>query len=175
MTLADLFSDPLRVVHDSDTVFEIENRPVRRAAITSGGILLAVAMGLAAIADGAIGTGTLVLAVTALIGWMILGETVQMTQLRLDRSAGEARVRVTGLRRREARSVPLSKLERAEPRTRYGKNSSREKVELYLVGPDGDTTGETLIPMGRADPEDIVRMAGLINAWLNRTDRKGQP
>ncbi|WP_099827994.1 hypothetical protein [Oceaniglobus indicus] len=175
MTLANLLADPLRVTQDSDTVLEIENRPMRRAAITVGAILLAVAMALAAIADGAIGTGVMVLAVTALIGWMILGETVQLTQLRLDRAADQARLRVTGLKGRTEQKLQLSHLERAEPRTRYGKHASREVVELYLVGPAGGGIGDTRIPMGRADPQDVIRMATLISTWLGRAPTGGRP
>lgn len=175
MTLSEFFADPVRVVQDSDTVLEIENRPTRRAAITLGGILLAVAMALGAMTDGAIGTGVLVLAVTALIGWMILHETVQLTQLRLDRPADQARLTVTGLRGRKEQNLRLSNVERAETRTRYGKHASRESVELYLVGPVGDGIGETLIPMGRANSEDVIRMAAHITAWLSRAQFEGQP
>lgn len=169
MTLAEVLADPVRVVQDSDTVLEIESRPTRRAALTLAAILLAVALGLGAIADGAIGTGLVVLIMTALIGWLILGETVQLTQLRLDRPADDARLRVTGLRGRKEQNFRLSTLARAETRTRFGKHSSRETVQLYLVGPPGGRVGETLVPMGRADPEDVIRMAARITAWLGGT------
>lgn len=175
MNLPSLLADPLRVIQDSDMALEIENRPTRRASITLGGILLAVAMALSAIADGAVGTGVLVLAVTALIGWMILEETVQLTQLRLDRPADQARLRVTGLRGRKEQNLRLSNVERAETRTRYGKHANRGTVALYLVDQAGDEVGETLIPMGRADTEDVIRMAALITAWLSRAQPEGQP
>ncbi|MBW4976235.1 hypothetical protein KZZ08_21670 [Roseovarius mucosus] len=174
MNLSSLLADPLRVVEQSDPVLEIENRPVRRASITLCAILLAVAMALAAMADGAIGTGLLVLAVTAFIGWMILDETVQLTQLRLDRPADQARLRVTGLKGRKEQNLRLSNLHRAETRIRYGKQANQETIELYLVGSEGDGISETLIPLGRADTEDVIRMAALITDWLDAGQRGGQ-
>lgn len=167
MNLSSLFADPLRVVEKSASVLEIENRPIRRAAITLGGILLAVAMGLAAMADGAIGTGAMVLAATAFIGWMILDETVQLTQFRLDRQADQARLRVTGLKGRKEQNLRLSTVQRAETRIRYGKQANREIIELYLVGSDDAAIRETLIPLGRAETEDVIRMASLITEWLD--------
>lgn len=175
MNLSSLLADPLRVVEKSDPVLEIENRPVRGATITMGGILLAVAMALAAMADGAIGTGVLVLAVTAFIGWMILHETVQLTQLRLERPTDQARLRVTGLKGRQEQNLRLSNVHRAETRIRYGKQTNQETIELYLVGSGGDGIGETLIPLGRADTEDVIRMAKLITDWLDGGQRGGQP
>ena len=175
MTLSSLLADPLRVVEKSDPVLDIENRPVRRAAITLGGMLLVVAMALAAMADGAVGTGLLVLAVTAFIGWMILDETVQLTQLRLDRPADQACLRVTGLKGRKEQNFRLSNVHRAETRIRYGKQANQEIIELYLVGSGGDGICETLIPLGRADTEDVIRMAALITDWLEGEQRGGQP
>ena len=175
MTLGELLADPVRVVQDSDTVLEIENRPTRRAAITAGGILFAVAMALVAIADGAIGTGIMVIVVTALVGWMILGETIQLTQLRLDRRADQAHLRVTGLKGRNEQTLRLSTLQRAETRTRYGKHAGRATVQLYLVGSAGDGPGETAVPMGRADPEDVIRLATLITDWLGRPQPGARP
>lgn len=67
-------ADPVRFMQDTDTVLEIEHRPMRRAAISVGAILVAVAMGLGAIADDAVGAGIIVVLVTALIGGMILRE-----------------------------------------------------------------------------------------------------
>ena len=130
MNLSSLLADPLRVVERNASVLEIENRPVRRASITLGAILLAVAIALAAMADGAVGTGLLVLAVTAFIGWMILDETVQLTQLRLDRPADQARLRVTGLKGRKEQNLRVSNLHRAETRIRYGKKANQEIIEL---------------------------------------------
>ncbi|PVA05571.1 hypothetical protein [Thalassorhabdomicrobium marinisediminis] len=175
MNLSSLLADPLRVLEKSDPVLEIENRPVRRATITMGGILLAVAMALAAMADGAVGTGLLVLAVTAFIGWMILDETVQLTQLRLDRPADQARLRVTGLKGRKEQNLRLSNVCRAETRIRYGKQANQETIELYLVGSEDDGIGETLIPLGRADTEDVIRIAALITDWLKGGKGGGQP
>lgn len=74
MTRGALMADPVRVMQDTDTVLEIEHRPMRRAAISVGAILVAVAMGLGAIADDAVGAGIIVVLVTALIGGMILRE-----------------------------------------------------------------------------------------------------
>ncbi|KQI73010.1 hypothetical protein AN191_03655 [Loktanella sp. 5RATIMAR09] len=175
MNLSGLLADPLRVVEKNASVLEIENRPIRRAAITLGSILLAVAMGLAAMADGAIGTGVLVLGATAFIGWMILDETVQLMQLRLDRHADQARLRVTCLKGRKEQNLRLSNVRRAETRIRYGKQANGETMELYLVGPEGDGISETLIPLGRADTEDVIRIAALITHWLEDEQRGGKP
>src|SRR5690554_3817224 len=101
MTLAEFLADPLRVTQISDSVLEIENRPVRRAVIPAAVILVAIAAGLAAIGDGATGTGIIVLAVVGLIGWLYMHELVQLTQLSLDRHAGLVRLRVTTLRGRQ--------------------------------------------------------------------------
>lgn len=174
MTLDDLLAAPMRLMQDSDAVLEVENRPIRRAAITAGGILLAVAMGLAAIADGAVGTGITVLAMTALIGWFVLGDTVQLTQLRLDRPAGQARLRVTTLRGRMEETLPLPGLERAELRTRYGATAGNDVPQLYLIGKIDGAAHEILVPMGRADTEEVARMAAVITAWLSRTMPGGQ-
>lgn len=43
MTLAEFLADPLRVTQISDSVLEIENRPVRRAVIAAAVILVAIA------------------------------------------------------------------------------------------------------------------------------------
>jgi len=40
MTLAEFLADPLRVTQISDSVLEIENRPVRRAVIAAAVILV---------------------------------------------------------------------------------------------------------------------------------------
>ena len=77
MTLAEFLADPLRVTQISDSVLEIENRPVRRAVIAAAVILVAIAAGLAAIGDGATGTGIIVLAVVGLIGWLYMHELVR--------------------------------------------------------------------------------------------------
>ena len=57
MNLPDLLADPFRVLQQTDAVLEIEYRPIRRAAIAVSAILMAAAMGLAALADGAIERG----------------------------------------------------------------------------------------------------------------------
>ncbi|WP_024846231.1 hypothetical protein [Paracoccus pantotrophus] len=108
MTLAEFLADPLRVTQISDSVLEIENRPVRRAVIAASVILVAIAAGLAAIGDGATGTGIIVLAMVGLIGWLYMHELVQLTQLSLDRHAGLVRLRVTTLRGRREETFALS-------------------------------------------------------------------
>ncbi|GAW35581.1 hypothetical protein RA2_02644 [Roseovarius sp. A-2] len=169
MTLPNLLADPFRVLQQTDAVLEIEYRPIRRAAIAVGVTLLTAAMGLAALADGAIGTGVTVLAMTALIGGLILRETAVVTQLRLDRVAGHARLRVTRLQGREDRTVPLAPSLRVEPRIRYGSSAGPEKAELALVTADDSSPLEIQIPTGRADREDMARMAAEITSWLSRT------
>lgn len=166
MTLADLFADPVRIVRNTDTVLEIENRPTRRTAITVGAILLAAAMGLAALADGATGTGIIVLWVTALIGGLILRETAVVTQLRLDRGTGQVRLRTSGLRGREEKSAPLHPTLRVEHRTRYGSTAGTDKAELVLVTAGDGSRHEFEIPIGRADGADVREMATAITGWL---------
>ncbi|NNU81391.1 hypothetical protein HMH01_13190 [Halovulum dunhuangense] len=168
MTFAELMADPLRVVQNTETTLVIENRPVRRAAIAVGAILTAIAMGLAAIADGAIGTGVMVLAVVAVIGWLILGEIVHLTQIWLDRGADVVRWRTTTLRGRTEESLPLSDLSMAQVRTRYGPTAGTDRAHLTLVHSAREDRRETQIAMGRADAEEIARMAAVINAWLSR-------
>ncbi len=120
MTLAEFLADPLRVTQISDSVLEIENRPVRRAVIAAAVILVAIAAGLAAIGDGATGTGIIVLAVVGLIGWLYMHELVQLTQLSLDRHAGLVRLRVTTLRGRREETFALSDLHKLESIAHYG-------------------------------------------------------
>ncbi|GHF75123.1 hypothetical protein [Seohaeicola zhoushanensis] len=169
MNLPDLLADPFRVLQQTDAVLEIEYRPIRRAAIAVGAILLAAAMGLAALADGAIGTGITVLAMTALIGGLILRETAVVTQLRLDRAAGHAQLRVTRLQGRENRTVPLAPSLRVEPRIGYGSSAGTDRAELVLVTANDSSRLKIQIPTGRADREDVARMAAEITSWLSRT------
>lgn len=74
MTRGVHMADPVRVMQDTDTVLEFQHRPMRRAAISVGAILVAVATGLGAITDDAGGAGIIGVLVTALIGGMILRE-----------------------------------------------------------------------------------------------------
>ena len=173
MNLQDLLADPVRIVQNTDAVLEIENRPIRRAAITVGAILLVAAMGLAALADGAIGTGITVLSMTALIGGLILRETAVVTQLRLDRVAGQLRLRVTRLQGREEKTVPLAPSLRIDSRMRYGSAAGTGRAELVLVTADDSSVQEIEIPTGRADSEDVARMAAEIMSWLSRTPEGG--
>lgn len=169
MTLPNLLTDPVRVLRQTYAVLKIEYRPIRRATIAVGVILLAAALGLAALADGAIGTGITVLAMTALIGGLILRETAVVTQLRLDRAAGHARLRMTRLQRREERTVPLASSLRIETRVRYGSTAGTDSAELAMFTSDNRSSHEVEIPTGRADREDVVRMAAEITSWLSRT------
>lgn len=130
MNLPDLLADPFRVLQQTDAVLEIEYRPIRRAAIAVSAILMAAAMGLAALADGAIETGITVLAMTALIGGLILRKTAVVTQLRFDRATGHAQLRVTRLQGREDRTVPLAPSLRVEPRIGYDSSAGTDRAEI---------------------------------------------
>lgn len=174
MTLAGFLADPLRVTQDTDNVLEIENRPARRAAIATVMILVAIAAGLAAIADGATGTGIILLALVGLIGWFYLHEAVQLTQLRLDRDAGLARLRVTTLRGRHEETCALSDLHRLESVARYGTAAGNDETRLVLVCGSGPKRREIVAPMFRPDPDEVAHMTGLINGWLSRRER-GDP
>lgn len=168
MTLAELLADPLRVTQNSDTVLEIENRPIRRAAIAAVAILVAIAAGLAAMADGATGTGVIVLAMVGLIGWLYLHELVQLTQLRLDRDAGFARLRVTTLRGRHEQTCALSDLHKVESVAHYGTATGNDETRLVLVCGWGPERREIVMPMFRPDPEEVAHLTGVVNGWLSR-------
>ena len=173
MTLAGLLADPLRVTQDSDTALEIENRPIRRAAIAAAVILVAITAGLAAIADGATGTGIVVLAMVGLIGWLYLHELVQLTQLRLDRDAGLARLRVTTLRGRREETCALADLHKVESVAHYGTAAGNDETRLVLICGSGPERREIVVPMFQPDPEEIAHLAGVINGWLSRSERTG--
>lgn len=168
MTLAELLADPLRVTQNSDTVLEIENRPIRRAAIAAVAILVAIAAGLAAMADGATGTGVIVLAMVGLIGWLYLHELVQLTQLRLDRDAGFARLRVTTLRGRHEQTCALSDLHKVESVAHYGTATGNDETRLVLVCGWGPERREIVMPMFRPDPEEVAHLTGVVIGWLSR-------
>tara|TARA_R110002051_G_scaffold222573_1_gene286124 strand:+ start:12141 stop:12668 length:528 start_codon:yes stop_codon:yes gene_type:complete len=171
MTLAELLADPLRVTQYSDTVLEIENRPIRRAAIAAVAILVAIAAGLAAMADGATGTGIIVLAMVGLIGWLYLHEVVQLTQLRLDRDAELARLRVTTLRGRRDETCALSDLHKVESVAHYGTGAGNDETRLLLVCGSGTERREIVVPMSRLDPEEVAHLAGVVNGWLSRREQ----
>ncbi|GGO58486.1 hypothetical protein SAMN05444398_12143 [Roseovarius pacificus] len=172
MTLAGFLADPLRVTQDSDIVLEIENRPIRRAAIAVVMMLVAIASGLAAITDGATGTGIILLAMVGLIGWLYLHEAVQLTQLRLDRDAGFARLRVTTLRGRHEETCALSDLHRLESVAHYGTAAGNDETRLVLVCGSGPERREIVVPMFRPDPDEVAHLTGLINGWLSRREQR---
>ena len=169
MTLAEFLADPLRVTQDSDNVLEIENRPIRRAAIAAVAILVAIA----AIVDGATGTGIIVLAMVGLIGWLYLHEVVQLTQLRLDRDAVLARLRVTTLRGRREETCALADLHKVESVAQYGTAAGNDETRLVLICGSGPERREIVVPMFRPDPEEVAHLTGLINGWLSRRERTG--
>lgn len=173
MTLAEFLADPLRVTQDSDNVLEIENRPIRRAAIAAVAILVAIAAGLAAIVDGATGTGIIVLAMVGLIGWLYLHEVVQLTQLRLDRDAVLARLRVTTLRGRREETCALADLHKVESVAQCGTAAGNDETRLVLICGSGPERREIVVPMFRPDPEEVAHLTGLINGWLSRRERTG--
>lgn len=168
MTFAELLADPLRVTQNSDTVLEIENRPIRRAAIAAVAILVTIAAGLAAIVDGATGTGIIVLAVVGLIGWLYLHEVVQLTQLRLDRDAELARLRVTTLRGRREETCALADLHKVESVAHYGTTAGNDETQLVLICGSGTERREIVMPMFRPDPEEVAHLTGVVNGWLSR-------
>ena len=110
-----------------------------------------------------------VLAMTALIGGLILRKTAVVTQLRLDRAAGHAQLRVTRLQGREDRTVPLAPSLRVEPHIGYGSSAGTDRAELVLVTANDSSRLRIQIPTGRADREDVARMAAEITSWLSRT------
>lgn len=171
MTLAGFLADPLRVTHVSDNLLELENRPIRRAAIAVAVILVAIAAGLAAIADGATGTGIILLAMVGLIGWLYLHELVQLTQLRLDRDAGFARLRVTTLRGRREETCALADLHRVESVAHYGTAAGNDETRLVLVCGSGPERREIVMPMSRPDPEEVAHLTGVVNGWLSRREQ----
>lgn len=171
MTLAGFLADPLRVTQDTGSVLEIENRPIRRAAVAAVMILVAIAAGLAAIADGATGTGTILLTLVGLIGWFYLHEAVQLTQLRLDRDAGLARLRVTTLRGRHEETCALSDLHRLENVARYGAAAGNDETRLVLVCRSGPERREIVVPMFRPDPDEVAHLTGVVNGWLSRREQ----
>lgn len=175
MTVSEYLADPLRVTHISDDMLEIENRPLRRAVIAVVVILVSIAAGLAAIADGATGTGILVLCVVALIGWLYLHDLVQLTQLRLDRRAGIVRLRVTTLRGRREDTFALPDLQKLACVVHYGSSSANDESRLMLMfGPDSDRR-EVVVPMFRPDPEELGHLTGVVNDWLSRSAHGGAP
>jgi hypothetical protein len=174
MTLAEFLADPLRVTQISDSVLEIENRPVRRAVIAAAVILVAIAAGLAAIGDGATGTGIIVLAVVGLIGWLYMHELVQLTQLSLDRHAGLVRLRVTTLRGRREDTFALSDLHKLESVAHYGTAAGNDETRLVLICGSGPSRREIIVPMFRPDPEEVAHLTGVVNGWLSRQG-KGNP
>jgi hypothetical protein len=172
MTLAKFLADPLRVTQISDSVLEIENRPVRRAAIVAAAILVAIAAGLAAIADGAAGTGLIVLAMVGLIGWLYMHASVQLTQLSLDRHAGLVRLRVTTLRGRREETFALSDLHKLESVAHYGTASGNDETRLMLICGSGPERHELMVPMFRPDPEAAGHLAGVVNGWLSHQGQR---
>ncbi|MFP1644800.1 hypothetical protein [Pontitalea aquivivens] len=172
MTLAEFLADPLRVTQVSENVLEIENRPIRRAAIAAVVILVAIASGLAAITDGAVGTGVIVLAMVGLIGWLYLHEVVQLTQLRLDRAAGFARLRVTTLRGRQEKTCALADLRGLESVAHYGTAAGNDETRLVLICGSGPERREIVVPIFRPDPDEVAHLTGIINGWLSRRDQK---
>jgi len=168
MTPAGFLAGPLRVTQESDAVLEIENRPTRRVAIASALIVLATAAGLAAIADGASGTGVLVLAMAGLIGWLYLRAAVQVMQLRLDRTAGLARLRVTTFRGQHEETYALAELHKLDSVAQYGTAAGNDETRLVLICGSGPERREILLPMFQPDPEEVVRLTGLVNRWLFR-------
>lgn len=171
MTLAELLADPLRVTQNTDNVLEIENRPIRRAAIAALAILVAIAAGLAAIVDGATGTGIIVLAMVGLIGWLYLHEVVQLTQLLLDRDAELARLRMTTLRGRREVTCALSDLHKVESIAHYGTAAGNDETRLVLICGSGPERREIVVPMFRPDPEEVAHLTGLVNGWLSRPEQ----
>lgn len=163
MRLAELFADPLRITQNSDNVLEIENRPIRRAAIAAVAILVAIAAGLAAFADGATGTGIIVLAMVGLIGWLYLHQVVQLTQLRLDRDAVLARLRVTTLRGRREETCALADLHKAESVAHYGTAAENDETRLVLICGSGPERREIVVPIFHPDHEEVAHLAGIIN------------
>lgn len=171
MTPAEFLADPLRVTQDSYDVLEIENRPIRRAAIAAVAILVAIAAGLAAIANGAAGTGIIVLAMVGLIGWLYMHEVVQLTQLRLDRDAGFVRLRVTTLRGRREETCALSDLHRLQSVAHYGTAAGNDETRLVLICGSGPERCEIVVPMFRPDPNEVAHLTGLVNGWLSRREQ----
>jgi hypothetical protein len=174
MNMASVLNQPLRVSSASERHLEIENRPILQSAILAGVMLLFVAGGIGAIVDGAIGTGLIALGLMALFYRYALPQVVRLTQLRLDRSDGTIRLRVRGLHDRAEESLALADLARAEVRTRYGQSGGRAEPQVVLVLRDG--TGLRRLPLDiyRADPEDALRIAGAINAWLGVSEQEGE-
>ena len=170
-----LLADPLRVTHISDDLLEIENRPLGRATVAVLVILVSIAAGLAAIADGAVGTGIVVLSVVALIGWLYLHELVQLTQLSLDRRAGLVRLRVTTLRGRREETFALPDLQSLACVVQYGSASGTDEARLMLIfGSDVDRR-EVILPMFRPDPEELSHLTGVLNDWLSRDVQRDSP
>lgn len=166
MTLTEFMADPLRVTQASDRVLEVENRPVRQAAIAAAVIVVAIAAGVAAIADGAAGTGFIVLTMVGLIGWLYLYELLQLTQLRLDRDAGRVQLRVTNLRGRREETFALSDLHRLESVVHYGKAAGNDETRLVLICGSGPERREIIVPVFRPDPEAVAHLTSVVNDWL---------
>ena len=168
-----LRTDQVRVISNDPAVLEIENRPVCPTALGVAAILVAVAASMAAMADGAWGTGLTVLIMAAVVGGAFLTEAAQLTQLRLDRNTGTARLRVTTLRGRDERCLTLSEITGAELQTRYGSAAGNDDVRLILKLTNGATTHEVVLPLARPQFGDVAHLAHVINTWLSVPTRKG--
>lgn len=161
-----LRTDQVRVISNDPTALEIENRPVRPTALGVAAILVAVAASMAAMADGAWGTGLTVLIMAAVVGGAFLTEAAQLTQLRLDRNTGTARLRVTKLRGRDETCLTLSEITGAELQTRYGGAAGNDEVRLILKLTKDSTTHEEVLPLARPQSGDLAQLANMINSWL---------
>lgn len=162
-----LKADPVRVVKNDPAVLQIESRPIRRTALGVAAILVAVAASMAAMADGAWGTGLTVLIVAAVVGGAFLSEVAQVTQLRLDRDTGTARFRVTTLRGRDEQCLNLSEITGAELQIRYGSAAGNNEIRLVLTLQEGSTPHEAVLPLARPQSADVAQLAKIINAWLS--------
>lgn len=152
----------MKVIHRTDQVLMIEDRPWLLGALLIGMALIFAFAGMAALASGEVFGGQMIFLGGVGMSALTFAVSVQRVRLTLDRSTGtvtRTMRTVVGLTQSTYR---LERLERAGVGVRTDTDVMTRRMELSFRDPP-ETLPFTVYHTGGGKPEE---MAGAVNDWL---------
>lgn len=153
----------MKVIHRSDTLLVLEDRPWRLGLTM---IVMAVgflAFALSLFSDGEVAGGIMLGLIGVGVPLGIGSLMVQRVQLRLDRSTGLVTRTCRSVRGLTQETYPLRRLAEARVDSNRGNNGGTHRMELRLVKPPAEVPF-TSYHSGGSQAE---QMANAVNSWLH--------